>query len=110
MQILIDSLKSFATAIANFLGAIFTSLKNLAMDIILWAYDQYLTVKDLAFNAIMSVYNGWNGLTLDTLYSALPPDVAWILWRLGVPDFISVITAALLVKMAIKAAEILAVV
>jgi len=102
MQTIIDTIVNVANAFFPWLTSFWTWFWDFETDIVLWIWEQSLSMLDGVFAAIMVLLMGWNTFTLGALYSALPADVAGLLSLIRFPEFIAMIAAAYVVKLTEK--------
>lgn len=83
----------------EFLYNLLVSLMDMLKDIFFWAIE---TVMDAASVLLSWVFGLFSAVDIGQYTSAIPPNVAWIMSAIGLPQCLTIILSAITVRMLLQ--------
>lgn len=93
---LLAKIAGFASWLASVFNQIFVDLWNIVTDLFCWLFEGILQLAASALDAIDIPFNP------ATYYAMIPPDVGNMLGVIGIPQALSIIVAALVIRFTLQ--------
>lgn len=94
---LLNKITGFAGWLLKVFVQVFKDIWNMATDMVCWVFDSLLGIAVAAISAIDAPFDP------QTYYAMIPPDVANMLGVIGVPQALSMIVTALVIRFTLQA-------
>ncbi|MDF4461419.1 DUF2523 family protein [Vibrio parahaemolyticus] len=79
-----------------FLYQLLISLVNMLKDLFFWAVEQIMAMVNLLLSGVFSLFAP---VDMSQYMTSIPPTVAWVMAAVGVPQCLSIILAAITVRL-----------
>ncbi len=95
MEWLVDLLNKLLV----FLYQLLISLVNMLKDLFFWAVEQIMAMVNLLLSGVFSLFAP---VDMSQYMTSIPPTVAWVMAAVGVPQCLSIILAAITVRLMLQ--------
>lgn len=93
---LLAKISNFAKWLLGCIKQIFVDLWNMVTDVFVWCFDSLIGIAVAAISVINIPFNP------STYYSMIPPEAANMLGAIGIPQAITIIVAALVIRFGLQ--------
>lgn len=93
---ILKKVTDFAAWLIAIFKQIFIDLWNICTDLVCWLFEGLLQISVAALDAIDTPFNP------QTYYAMIPPETAAVMGYIGVPQAISIIVAALVIRFTLQ--------
>lgn len=85
----------FGNWLLDILKTMANTLLTMMKDVFLWAFEQSMILLEFILSGMGSLFEG---LDITQYFAAIPPDVGWVMSRIGLSEAISMIVISLIIR------------
>ncbi|MBS9903613.1 DUF2523 family protein [Vibrio alginolyticus] len=94
-----DWLVDLFNKLLEFLYQLLMSLFNMLKDLFFWAIEQVMAMVNLLLSGVFALFTP---VDMSQYMTSIPPKVSWVLAAVGVPQCLSIILAAITIRLLLQ--------
>lgn len=83
----------------SFLYSLLLSLVDMLKDLLLWAFEQIFEAIKILLSWVMGIFEP---VDIGQYLTSIPPNIAWVMSAVGLPQCLSIIIAAITIRMILQ--------